>query len=140
MTRPISTIAREIAADWRKPCYAAVPYLRAMYNLDTVNDTYGIDYARSIVRYFLANASSWRGETARRIKAELNAMLWASAELDARIERVSRMTLEYVDDDSMDITDRVAEEIEHNPSLSDETIARQVATYILQDPPVGDDQ
>jgi hypothetical protein len=46
MTRPISTIAREIAADWHKPFYAAAPYLRAMHNLDTVNDTYGIDYAR----------------------------------------------------------------------------------------------
>ena len=144
MTRPISTIAREIVADWRKPFYAAAPYLRAMHNLNTVNDTYGIDYARSIVRYFLANASSWRGETARRIKAELNAMLLdtagPAAELNARIERVSRMALEYVDDDSIDITDRVAEEIDYNPRLSDETIARQVATYILQDPPVGADQ
>jgi hypothetical protein len=96
------------------------------------------------VRYFLANASSWRGETARRIKAELNAMLWdtagPAAELNARIERVSRMALEYVDDDSIDITDRVAEEIDYNPRLSDETIARQVATYILQDPPMDADQ
>jgi hypothetical protein len=27
------------------------------------------------VRYFLANATSWKGETARAIKAELKAML-----------------------------------------------------------------
>jgi len=28
-----------------------------------------------IVRYFLSNATTWRGETARRIKAELKQML-----------------------------------------------------------------
>jgi len=34
-----------------------------------------MDSGDSIVRYFLSNASTWRGETARRVKKELNAML-----------------------------------------------------------------
>jgi hypothetical protein len=36
---------------------------------------YGADDARGIVMYFLANAGTWRGENARRIKAELKGML-----------------------------------------------------------------
>jgi hypothetical protein len=42
--------------------------------LHTVDDTYGYDDARSVIAYFMANASTWRGETARRVKAELKAM------------------------------------------------------------------
>jgi hypothetical protein len=34
-----------------------------------------MDSGRSIVAYFLSNASTWRGETAKRIKLELNKML-----------------------------------------------------------------
>jgi hypothetical protein len=72
--RSIKSIAREIAADWKKPYFAAVPYLRAMHSLNSVNDTYGYDSARSVVLYFLSNASAWRGDAARRIKAELKNM------------------------------------------------------------------
>ena len=74
-TRPLSTIAREIRATWPKVYFGAVPYLQAMAQLDTVNDNYGLDDARSIVNYFLANAGTWRGDDARRIKAELKAMV-----------------------------------------------------------------
>lgn len=73
-TRPLHEIAREIRRDWKPVNYAAKPYLEAMYTLDGINDQYGLDSARSIVLYFLSNASSWRGETARRIKAELRAL------------------------------------------------------------------
>jgi hypothetical protein len=73
--RPLSTIAREIRATWPKVYFGAVPYLQAMAQLDTVNDKYGLDDARSIVNYFLANAGTWRGDDARRIKAELKAMV-----------------------------------------------------------------
>ena len=69
--RNISTIAREIRKDWQKPNYAALPYLDAMYLLGSLDDRYGYDSAASIIRYFLSNASSWRGETAKRIKKEL---------------------------------------------------------------------
>ncbi len=73
--RPLSTIAAEIRRDWKKPNYAAVPYLEAMGQLDTINDNFDHDPARQIVAYFLGNATSWRGETAKRVKAELNKML-----------------------------------------------------------------
>lgn len=75
--RALSAIAREIKRDWAKPYFGAVPYLDAMRSLVTMADEYGADSARSIVAYFLSNATSWRGETARRVKAELNAMLKA---------------------------------------------------------------
>jgi hypothetical protein len=74
-TRPLSTIAREIRATWPKVYFGAVPYLQAMAQLGTVDDKYGLDDARSIVNYFLANAGTWRGDDARRIKAELKAMV-----------------------------------------------------------------
>ena len=73
--RPLHEIAKEIRSDWKKPYFGAVPYIQAMAQMINVNDRYGIDGAESIVRYFLSNASSWRGETARRIKKELKDML-----------------------------------------------------------------
>ena len=73
--RPISTIAGEITQDWKKVHYAAKPYLNAMYSLGNIDQNYGYDSGRSMVVYFLGNAGSWRGEVAKRIKAELNAML-----------------------------------------------------------------
>jgi hypothetical protein len=73
--RPLYVIAREIVQDWERPNYAAVPYLEALADLDTVADDYYYDSGRSVVLYFLSNAGTWRGETARRIKAELKALL-----------------------------------------------------------------
>ena len=70
-SRNIAGIARLIRANWPKPKYSAVPYLDAMASLDTVNDSYGYDDGRGIILYFLSNASGWRGEAAREIKAEL---------------------------------------------------------------------
>lgn len=75
MARTISEIAREIRQDWKKPNYAAVPYLQAMRGLGDITDSFGADSAKSVVVYFLSNASTWRGEVAKRIKAELNAMV-----------------------------------------------------------------
>ena len=75
MTRSISTIARDIRNDWTKPNFAAVPYLDAMRHINAIDDLYYCDRADSVVRYFLANATAWRGDTARAIKAELKAML-----------------------------------------------------------------
>ena len=73
--RPLYEIAREIRKDWKNVSPYAVPYLQAMFCLETINDNYGFDSGRSIVSYFLCNAGSWRGETAKRIKAELKAMM-----------------------------------------------------------------
>lgn len=73
--RALSDIAWEIRRTWKKVYFGAVPYLDAMGKLDSINDTYGYDDARSIVLYFLGNANTWRGDDARRIKAELKALL-----------------------------------------------------------------
>ena len=74
-SRSLSAIAAEIRSDWKNPYFGAVPYINAMMQLDKISDNYYFDSAKSIVLYFLANAGSWRGETARRIKKELNAMV-----------------------------------------------------------------
>jgi hypothetical protein len=74
-SRAISQIAEEIERLWKKPYYAAAPYLDAMKALDRIADDYGLDSGADIVSHFLANATTWRGEEARRIKAELNALM-----------------------------------------------------------------
>ena len=73
--RKLYEIAQEIKKDWSPVYFGAVPYLQAMGTLSDINDRYGMDSGRSIVAYFLANAGTWRGEVARRVKKELNAML-----------------------------------------------------------------
>lgn len=75
MARPIFEIASEIRKDWKKPYFGAVPYLEAMGTITTINEDYYADSAKSVVLYFLANAQTWRGEVARRIKAELKEMV-----------------------------------------------------------------
>jgi hypothetical protein len=46
-----------------------------MQTLDKPTDSYGMDSAKSIVTYFLANASTYRGETAKRVKLELKKLV-----------------------------------------------------------------
>jgi methyl-accepting chemotaxis protein len=72
--RPLSAIAKNIKADWKNPGYAK-PYLDAMADLDKITDKYHADDAKSVVLYFLSNASTWKGPDAKEIKAELKAML-----------------------------------------------------------------
>lgn len=70
--RNIETISKEIKEDWKTiPIYAKV-YLDVMIKLgnDVLNE-----YDKSIILGFLANAQYWKGETARRIKKELNGLL-----------------------------------------------------------------
>ena len=74
-TRPLSNIAHDIQRDWANVNYAAKPYLATMFEMDKINDAYMYDDGRSIVRYFLANAGTWRGPVARVIKAELKGLL-----------------------------------------------------------------
>lgn len=69
--RPLNVIAQEIYKTWPKINYGAKPYLEAMATLDKITDSYFADSAQSIVLYFLCNATTWRGEDAKRIKAEL---------------------------------------------------------------------
>lgn len=76
-TRPIREIAFEIQKEWNglHPTHPALPYLGAMNFLDSIEDYYYYDSARSIISYFLANANGWRGEAARRIKSELRELI-----------------------------------------------------------------
>ena len=61
--KTVSEIAREIRQNWVKPYFGAIPYLNAMLRSD-----YGFDGEKSIVLYFLSNASSYRGEVAKEHK------------------------------------------------------------------------
>lgn len=73
--RSLSEIARDIRKEWGSNVnFAAKPYLDAMMSLDSITDMYGADSAKSIVAYFLSNASSFRGERAKELKAELKAL------------------------------------------------------------------
>ena len=75
--RTLSEIAQEI--EWEcstKDWYVyAEAYVTPMKSLTSMSDNYFADSAESIVAYALANLTSWRGESARRVKAELNGML-----------------------------------------------------------------
>lgn len=73
--RPLHKIADEIMRKWVRPPGPAIGYINAMTHLATMEDRYGREDAEGIVLRFLNEASGWRGEDARRIKAELRAML-----------------------------------------------------------------
>lgn len=67
-------IAKEIRENWTKPYFGAVPYLEAMETMESFKAPYFLDSGESIGLYFLANANTWRGEVARRVKAEIKAL------------------------------------------------------------------
>jgi hypothetical protein len=78
--RKLHQIALEIALIWSKErnlgkYYAALPYLEAMQHMASARENYGHDSGKSVVLYFLSNAQQWRGDDARRLKAELKDML-----------------------------------------------------------------
>lgn len=75
--RTFAEIAREIKQTWKNVYFGAKPYLQAMATIDSSdkNAPYMLELAEDIVIYFLANAQTWRGEDARRIKAELKSMI-----------------------------------------------------------------
>jgi hypothetical protein len=56
-----------------KPWYVyAKPYVRAMATLETASENYYADSGVSVCLYALSNLTSWRGENARLIKAQVN--------------------------------------------------------------------
>lgn len=79
--RPLHVIGMELLGHLRKlpeshmGYWAGIPYSRPLIYLQDTNDVYGADSADSIIRYALGNLSSWRGEDAKRIRAELKAHL-----------------------------------------------------------------
>lgn len=73
-TKTISELATIIRKDWTKMYFGAVPYWEAMtvcYQVDPKQWQFGWDSGKSIILYFLSNARTWKGETARAVKAEL---------------------------------------------------------------------
>lgn len=75
--RTFAEIAREIKQTWKNVYFGAEPYLQAMLTIESSDKDapYMLELAEDIVIYFLANAQTWRGEDARRIKAELKSMI-----------------------------------------------------------------
>lgn len=75
--RTFQQIARDVKSTWMNVYFGAAPYLEALLTLDTTDPEalYGIETAGDITRYFLANAQTFRGADARRLKAELKSML-----------------------------------------------------------------
>ena len=73
-TRPVHVIAAEISKTWANVHYSAKPYLNEMRWMGTIEDKVMFDSGKDIVLRFLGNANTWRGDDARRIKAELKAM------------------------------------------------------------------
>lgn len=69
--RAISDIAYDIKKDWKNVYFGAVPYLEALTSLTTIHDKYIMDDAKSLIIYFLSNAKTYRGENAKKYKAEL---------------------------------------------------------------------
>lgn len=71
--RTFQQIAKDIKSIWLNVYFGAVPYLEALLTLDTSdpNAMYLYDTAEDIVRYFLANAQTFKGADAKRLKEEL---------------------------------------------------------------------
>ena len=76
-TRTFQEIAKDIKSTWLNVYFGAVPYLEALLTLDTTDPDalYGIETAENIVNYFLANAQTFRGAEAKRLKAELKFLI-----------------------------------------------------------------
>lgn len=73
--RPIYKIAEEILNDWTAPHFAARPYLTAMLTINNEHEQYGQDSAKSIILYFLSNATNYRGSKAQELKKELKTLI-----------------------------------------------------------------
>lgn len=74
-TMGLNEIALVVYKNWPNVNYAAKPYLEAMSCLHNITDKFYADSGYSVVAYFLTNAASFRGETAKLVKAELKARM-----------------------------------------------------------------
>lgn len=76
--RPLYEIARDALRDDTLKGSArafAQPYLAALTHCSKADDEYIFEDARTQILYALSNLQSWRGESARTIKAELKSHL-----------------------------------------------------------------
>lgn len=90
-TLTIARLADRIWQDWPKvreegtptgfgnvgqhPANSYWDKMKDFHVIDPKDASYGYDDGKSIVMYFLSNATAWRGDTARAIKAELKRRL-----------------------------------------------------------------
>lgn len=83
MPRPVNKIAaeidtalRDLKRNTRQSWIVHLqPYVNAMLEMNSFEDWYGIDRGVDVGLRFLSNAAPWRGEQARRIKAEINQLV-----------------------------------------------------------------
>lgn len=84
--RTFAEIAREIEQTWKNVYFGAKPYLLAMTTINSSdkNAPYMFETAESIVSYFLANATYWRGEDATRVTDDWNSPVseWTEIHFD----------------------------------------------------------
>lgn len=75
--RTFSAIAQDIKQSWINVYFGAVPYLEALLTIHSSdpNTQYMFDTAGDIARYFLANAQTFRGENAKKLKTELKQLV-----------------------------------------------------------------
>lgn len=75
--RTFQQIARDVKSTWMNVYFGAMPYLEALLTLDTTDPKamHLYDTAGDIARYFLANAQTFRGADARRLKEELKTLI-----------------------------------------------------------------
>jgi hypothetical protein len=76
--KPLNQLAAEILVDWKESPSSAfyriqsMPYVEAMLTMRTCEDRYGLEWGDMVVARALNALHQWRGETARKVKAELN--------------------------------------------------------------------
>ena len=70
-TNTPAEIVAAIRADWARPYFGAVPYLDALEAVPTWDTRIGFETARDVAPYLLSNLRTWKGETARTVKAQL---------------------------------------------------------------------
>lgn len=66
--------AKALIRKWQKPYFGAVPYISAIMSMSGPEENYGLDSGKSIVIYFLGNATTWRGDEAKEAKQLLKAI------------------------------------------------------------------
>jgi len=69
----LQSICRTIRRNWPNMPACAAAYFEPLASLESLQNDYGLDSGKSIALYFLSNASTWKGDVARAIKAELKA-------------------------------------------------------------------
>lgn len=65
----------EIKINWEFPSGYAIPYIDALCRLGDWNSHYVHEHAFGIAARFLVNASTWKGDVAKRVKSELKKIL-----------------------------------------------------------------